>query len=157
MTAIFPGSFDPPTSGHIDVIRRAASMFDRVVVAVMINSEKHTMFSADERCSMLRQSCAGISNVEIIYSDRLTIDLAREYAPAVLVKGMRTASDFDYEAMIAAANFEADGLDTVFIISRPEHTRISSTVVREFGSRGGPVEAWAPQPVVDKIKEKFGR
>lgn len=155
MTAIFPGSFDPPTIGHVDVIYRAAKMFEKVVVAVMINSEKKTMFSAEERCSALREACAELENVEVIYSDRLTIDLAHDYEPAVLVKGLRTAADFDYEAMIAAANIEADGLDSVFIISRPEHTRISSTVVREFGSRGGEVDAWAPESVVKLIKEKF--
>ena len=155
MNAIFPGSFDPPTVGHVDVIRRAARIFERVVVAVMVNSEKRAMFSADERCEMLRECCAGLENVEVIFSDRLTVELARKYEPAVLVKGMRTASDFDYEAMIAAANFEAGELDTVFIIARPEHTRVSSTVVREFGARGGSVERWTPAPVAERIAKKY--
>ncbi len=157
MNAIFPGSFDPPTEGHLDVIRRASAIFERVIVAVMVNSEKHTMFGAEERREMLRECCAGLENVEVIFSDRLTIDLAQDYAPAVLVKGMRTASDFDYEAMISTANLEAGELDTVFIISRPEHTRVSSTVVREFGSHGGPVERWTPEPVARRIREKFGK
>ena len=155
MTVIFPGSFDPPTYGHIDIIRRAADIFTHVVVAVMINSEKSTMFSGEERVEMLQKCCSEIPGVEVLYWTGMTGELARMYEPAVLVKGMRTASDFDYEAMIAAANLEAEGLETVFLLSKPEHSRISSTVVREFGSRGGSVSKWAPPPVEMRINKKF--
>ena len=155
MTAIFPGSFDPPTYGHLDIIRRAAALFSHVLVAVMINSEKQTMFTGEERVEMLKECCRDIPGVEVLYWAGMTGDLARQYTPAVLVKGMRTASDFDYEAMIAAANLQAEGLDTLFLLAQPEHSRINSTVVREFGSRGGSVSAWAPPPVEAAIQRKF--
>ena len=106
---------------------------------------------------MLQECCAELPGVEVLYWAGMTGDLARQYAPAVLLKGMRSESDFDYEAMIAAANLQAEGLDTLFLLSKPEHSRISSTVVREFGSREGTASAWAPPPVEAMIKRKFGK
>jgi len=155
MTAIYPGSFDPITNGHIEIIRRAAAVFERVVVAVMVNSEKRTMFTGDERVEMVKTALADIANVETVFFAGLTVELCREYAPSVLVKGVRTTADFDYEAMIAEANKAAGGVDTVLFMADPALARLNSLVVREFASHGGKVSQWVPENVNQKLKLKF--
>lgn len=155
MTAIYPGSFDPVTFGHLDIIRRAAGIFDEVVVAVMVNSEKRYLFSDAERADMMTRACEGIANVKIVYFEGLTVDLVRRYSDAVLIKGVRSASDFDYEAMIAEANRASGGVETVFLFASPEYSRLSSLVVREFASQGADVSNWAPDHVCKILRERF--
>ena len=131
--AVCPGSFDPITAGHLDVVERAAAVFDKVVVCVMVNGEKHGRFTLDQRLEMARAAIAGIPNAEAAACSGLLADFARECGACALVKGVRNGTDFDWEFQMAQINRElCPGLDTVLLPARPEHAHISSTMVREM-------------------------
>ena len=115
MIALFAGSFHPPTNGHLDVIRRAACMFERVVVAVMVNPEKKYLLSAEERCEMLRRAAAGLDNVEVVWGTGLTAELAKKLGAGVLVRGVRNVTDMEYELQAADVNRMLTGIDTIFL------------------------------------------
>ena len=143
-TVIYPGSFDPVTLGHLQVIRRAAKMFDKVIVAVLINSSKTPTFSVDERMDLLRQVTADLENVEIAGFDGLLAEYARERGVNAIVKGLRAVSDFEYEFQMAIANKKLNpDLETIFITADSD--------VREIGSMGGDISNFVPECVHDRI------
>lgn len=158
LTAIYPGSFDPVTLGHLDIIERAAKIFPRVVVAVMHNghSGKQGLLSPEERAGLIREATAHLDTVEVIVDNGFTRDLCARYAPSVLVKGARSMRDFEYEEEIAAANRTFD-IDTLILPARAETSQISSTVVREFLRYGADISKWVPECVEKRLSAKYGR
>ena len=157
MIALFPGSFHPPTVGHKDIIARAAAMFEKVYVAVMVNAEKTYVMSAEERVEMLKKMTACFSNVEVVSSAGLTADLARSLNAGVLVRGLRGTDDFEYEDRIAQVNRMLTGIDTVFLPSLPEHRCVSSTVVNDIARHGGAFETMIPQEILNDFRRVLSR
>ena len=155
-TVIYPGSFDPVTLGHLQVIRRAAKMFDKVIVAVLINSSKTPTFSVDERMDLLRQVTADLDNVEIAGFDGLLAEYARERGVNAIVKGLRAVSDFEYEFQMAIANKKLNpDLETIFITADSDMMYLSSSMVREIGSMGGDISDFVPAEIHEKIKNRI--
>lgn len=155
--ALCPGSFDPPTNGHIDVIERAARYFDGVVVAVIANPTKDPLFSLEERTRMLEDACGHLDNIEIASFDGLLVDFALARDLRVVVKGLRAVSDFDYELQMAGMNAAlAPGLDTMFMTAKPSWAFLSSSLVKEVARYGGSVEGLVPPGVARALKERFG-
>ena len=155
-TAICPGSFDPITLGHLNIIRRASKIFDRVVVCIMFNSTKTTpMFSIDERVDMVKRAVTRYPNVEVDTFDGLLAESARKYPGAVLVKGLRAASDFEYEFQMNLINKKINPqLETMFLTSDEKYTFLSSSVVREMARYGGDLTGLVPNEIIDEVKEK---
>lgn len=153
--ALCPGSFDPPTNGHIDVIERCAAVFDRLVVAVVANPSKSPLFSADERVGLLAAATAHLGNVEIAAFEGLLVDFAEARGVDVLVKGLRAVTDFDYELQMAQMNHTLRDVDTLFIPTAPEWSYLSSSLVREVARLGGDVGTLVPPVVADALKEKL--
>lgn len=148
--ALCPGSFDPPTNGHVDVIERAARWFDGVVVAVIANPSKEPLFDLEERKELLREALAHLDNVEIESFDGLLVDFARVKDLSVIVKGLRAVSDFEYELQMAQMNSAlSPGLDTMFVTAKPSWAFLSSSLVKQVARYGGSVEGLVP-PVVSK-------
>lgn len=153
--ALCPGSFDPPTNGHIDVIERTSRHFERVLVAVIANPSKQALFSLDERKQMLADALAHVGNVEIDAFDGLLVDFARSRGIAVVVKGLRAVSDFEYELQMAEMNAAlAPGLDTMFVTAKPAWAFLSSSLVKEVSRFGGAVEGLVPEGVARALKER---
>ena len=152
--ALYPGTFDPPTNGHVDLIARAGRLFDRVIVAVLTNTEKRPWFSAAERVAMLKEICAG-QPVEVETFDGLLVDLARKRGATAVIRGLRGASDFDYERQMAVMNRHLNkDVDTIFLVPAPEFGHISSTLVREISSLGGSVAGLVPKPVEARLHQR---
>ena len=156
-TAICPGSFDPPTNGHVDVIRRSVSIFDKVVVAVIRNPSKSPMFSSEERVEMLRGLFSDEPKVEVDAFDGLLVDFAKARGVDVIVKGLRAVSDFDYELQMAQMNHSLSDIDTVFIPTSPEYGYLSSSLVKDVGRLGGSVEKLVPGDIVRMLKERWSQ
>ena len=154
--AIYPGSFDPITLGHLDVIRRAAACFEKVIVCVMVNAEKKSpMFTAEERVALIRASVSGMDNVEAEAFSGLLAGYAISKGANVLVKGVRNATDFDQEYQMAAINRGIfPQLETVLLPSSPAYQHFSSTMVREMIRYGQPMEKYVPAPVAEELKRK---
>ena len=158
MTAgLCPGSFDPPTNGHVDVIRRSARVFDRVVAAVIRNPSKAPMFSAEERVEMLEELFSDLPAVEVASFAGLLVDFARESGVDVIVKGLRAVSDFDYELQMAQMNHGLSRIDTMFIPTSPEYGYLSSSLVKEVGRLGGSVDRLVPAAVGRRLKERWSQ
>jgi pantetheine-phosphate adenylyltransferase len=156
-TALCPGSFDPPTNGHIDVIERAARHFDRVLVAVIANPAKQPLFGVEERTTMLRDALTHVENVSIESFDGLLVDYARSRGINVIVKGLRAVSDFEYELQMAQMNHTLyPDLDTVFMSAQPAWAFLSSSLVKEVARYGGDVESLVPAGVAKALIERFG-
>lgn len=155
-TAICPGSFDPITCGHIDIIKRAAMIFDRVIVCVMFNSTKTSpMFSVEERVDMARRAVEGIENVRVESSGSLLAEYAKQYEDAVVVKGLRAASDFEYEFQMNLINKKINpALETMFIPATENYTFLSSSVVREMARYGAKLDGLVPDEIIGDIVEK---
>lgn len=154
-TAIIPGSFDPITLGHLNIVRRAAQIFDRVVVCVMKNSAKNYMFTTDERVELVRRVVSRFDNVEVATTNMLLAEYAKQYEGAVIVKGLRAVSDFDYEFQIALINKKMNPeLDTLFLTSSEKYTFLSSTVVKEMAAYGADLSELAPSEIIDDIIER---
>lgn len=153
--AVVPGSFDPPTLGHVDVIARAVAVFDRVVVAVVANPSKTPLFSAGERTSMLQEICAGWDNTEVDHFDGLLVDFARQRGADVIVKGLRAVSDFEYELQMAQMNHHLSGVHTVFLPTSADHAFVSSSLVKEIGRFGGSLDGLVSPVVAAALKERF--
>ena len=156
-TAIYPGSFDPVTLGHLNVIKRAGQAFDKVIVCVMVNSEKNGgLFTPDERVDMLRRTTRHLSNVEIDQSSELVADYARRIGARVLVKGLRAVSDFEKEVQMAIINRKLyHNLDTFFIPSSEKYTYLSSTVVKEMARYGADLSDFVPREIIAEVQAKF--
>ena len=151
-TVICPGSFDPVTLGHIDIIGRAAAMFDRVIVAVLINSAKKPVFTVDERIRLLEKALVGFENVEIQSFDGLLAEYARKIGADAVVRGLRAVSDFEYEFQMALTNRKLDDtIETVFLTSSAENMFLSSSTVKQVGVLGGDISAFVPDCIKDEI------
>ena len=152
-TAIFPGSFDPITLGHLDIIRRAAQCFDKVYVCVMVNCQKNPMFEPEKRLELIRKSVKGIDNVEVEACSGLLAGYAREKGATILVKGLRNGTDFDSEYQQALINKGiCPELETVFLPASAEYLHFSSTMAREMIRYGQPLEKYVPAPVAEELK-----
>jgi pantetheine-phosphate adenylyltransferase len=156
--AIYPGSFDPVTNGHLDVIQRASRLFDDLIVAVAFNDQKHksTLFSIDERIELLRQSCDDIPNARIVKLDGLLVDFAKHQNVDAIVRGLRAISDFEFEFQMALMNRKMEpALETIFMMPKEEYTYISSRIVKEIARLGGNVESFVPDWVARALANKF--
>ncbi len=150
--AIYPGSFDPVTLGHLDIIRRASVVFDRLIVAVMHNQNKKPMFSVDERMDFLKRTTGDLPNVEIASVGGLLADYAKQEGACAVVKGLRAVSDFEYEFQMALANRKLNPeLDTVFLMTSAEYMYLSSSVVKDIAVHGGSVAGFVPAEIIDDI------
>ena len=152
-----PGSFDPLTNGHLDVIGRAAALFDEVIVAVLINKNKKSLFTVDERIAMLTETTAGHANVSVGSFHGLLVDYCRDRDIRAIVKGLRAVTDFDYELQMAQMNQRLSGVDTLFMSASPEYSFVSSSLVKEVATYGGDVAHLLPDSVhrqlLDRIAE----
>jgi pantetheine-phosphate adenylyltransferase len=153
-TALVPGSFDPPTNGHIDVVQRCSSIFDKVVVAVVRNPSKDPLFSSAERKAMLEELCPW-RNVEVDTFDGLLVDFANAVGSDVIVKGLRAMTDFDYELQLAQMNRQLSGIVTMFVATKPEFGYLSSSLVKEVARLGGEVAGLVPSTVATALEERF--
>ena len=155
--AIYPGSFDPVTLGHLDIIGRAAGLFDEVVILVMVNKAKSPLFSIDERVKMIRSVTSGYKNVSVDSYEGLLIEYAREKGIHVSIRGLRAVTDFEYELQIAQTNYELSGgyLDTVFLSTSLQYAYLSSSVVREIASFHGDISKCVPEEVRRAMEERF--
>ena len=154
--AVYPGSFDPVTKGHLNIIKRAAAIFDKVYVCVMINSTKQPMFSRDERVELIKKSCHDMPNVEVDTFGGLLVDYAESVGACAIVKGLRAVSDFDWEFQMALANKKIKPeIETLFLASSEKHTYLSSTVVKELGKYGAELDDFVPPEIIDDVKKKF--
>ncbi len=149
--AVCPGSFDPVTNGHIDIVARASKLFDEVVVAVGVNKSKNRLFSAEERIDMLRQACAGYDNVTVDGFSGLLTDFCTERGIHAIVKGLRAVSDFDYELQMAQMNASLSGVETVFVPTSPAYSFLASSLVKEVAAFGGDVSGLVPGFVHERL------
>ena len=154
--AIYPGSFDPVTFGHIDMIERSAKIVDELVVAILINSAKNPLFSVKERVSKLEEITCHIPNIRITSFDGLLIDYAKEVDASIVVRGLRAVTDFEYELQIAQTNriINSD-IDTMFLTTSLEYAYLSSTIVKEVASYGGDISHFVPEQLIDRIYAKY--
>lgn len=154
-TALCPGSYDPPTNGHVDVIERAARYFDSVVVAVIANPSKEPLFTVEERKELLKDALSHVDNIEIASFDGLLVDFARTKGLSIVVKGLRAISDFEYELQMAQMNSTLDpGMDTLFITAKPSWAFLSSSLVKEVAKYGGAVGGLVPPGVAKALADR---
>ena len=155
MKAIYPGTFDPVTNGHIDIIERAHRRFETVVVAVSQNPGKTPLFNLEERIGIVKEVVAGQKGVEVDSFDGLLVDYAKRRGIGILVKGLRAVSDFEYELQMAQMNHRLAEVETLFMVATPSHSFLSSSLVKEIARFGGDVTAFVPAEVARKMKERF--
>ena len=154
--AVYPGSFDPITNGHIDVIRRGTKVFDRLVVAVADNPAKQSLFTKDERVEMIKDATKSFRNADVDAFDGLVVDYVRRKKASVILRGIRTISDFEYEYQMALTNRTfAPDIETVFVMTHEEYSFVSSRLIKEAVSMGGDVSSFVPKEVEAKLKKKF--
>ena len=154
--AIYPGSFDPITNGHLDIIERSSKMVDELVVGVLNNSAKNSLFSVEERVSMLKEMTKDMPNVKVDSFDGLLVDFMEQIGATIIIRGLRAISDYEYELQIAQTNHKVNPkVDTVFLTSSLEYAYLSSTIVKEFASYGGDISQFVPEQLVDKIYAKY--
>lgn len=153
-TALVPGSFDPPTNGHIDVVKRCSNIFDKVVVAVVRNPSKDSLFTSAERKEMLEEHCPW-RNVEVDTFEGLLVDFAKAVGSDVIVKGLRAMTDFDYELQLAQMNRHLSGIVTMFVATKPELGYLSSSLVKEVARFGGSVRGLVPDAVADALEARL--
>jgi pantetheine-phosphate adenylyltransferase len=155
LTALCPGTFDPVTKGHLDIVSRAAALFDRVVVAVVENPAKEPLFPTDERVAMLEEAVADMENVEVDSFSGLLVDYARRKGVGIIVKGLRAVTDFDYELQMAQMNRHLSQVETCFVPTTPNWSYLSSSLVKEVARYGGDVSGMVPEHVVRRLKERL--
>jgi pantetheine-phosphate adenylyltransferase len=154
--AIYPGSFDPITNGHVDVIARAATLFDEVIVAAAQNEAKQSLFTIEERVGMLGEVTGRFENVRVLAFNGLLVEFARKHGAVAVVRGLRAISDFEFEFQMALMNRKLEpSVETVFLTPREEYTYLSSRIVKEIARLGGPVDAFVPGPVVEALRKKL--
>lgn len=155
--AVCPGSFDPITNGHLDVIERASGLFDEVVIAVLVNSSKSGMFTIEDRLEMIRDSVKHLPNVSVDTWTGLLVDYCREHGISAIVKGLRAVSDFDYELQMAQMNLQLEGVDTLLMATKPAYSFLSSSLVREIANYGGDVSTLVPPRVLQELTARRRR
>ena len=154
--AVYPGSFDPITNGHIYIAERAATIFDEVIVSVLVNERKSAAFSVDERCEMARESLAHVKNITVDSFNGLLVDYVRQNEAGVIIRGLRAMSDFEYEFQMALMNRQlAPEIETFFIVTDPKYSYVSSSSVREIFHFGGTVKDVVPKNVFEKLRERY--
>lgn len=154
--AIYPGSFDPVTYGHLDIIERASKIFDELTVSVLYNSAKHSLFSIDERVRMLEEATKDLGNVKVASFDGLTIDFAQKNGANVIIRGLRAITDFEYELQLSQTNRKLLGtVDTVFLTTSLDYAYLSSSIVKEVASYGGDISKFVPAFVAENIYKKY--
>lgn len=157
-TALYPGSFDPVSHGHIDLIKRATHVFDRVVVAVANNLHKKPLFSKEERLQMLKEAVKDIDRVEVVAFDGMVVDFARKQNIRILLRGLRMVSDFEYEFQMALTNRRfAEDIETVFLMPSEKFSFLSSTLLKESAAMGADISMFVPDHVAAKLKERLAR
>ena len=155
--AVYPGTFDPVTYGHLDIVRRSAKLFDEVVIGVLNNSAKTPLFSVDERVKILRKTTEDIPNVRVDQFNGLSVDFARKWGAVVIVRGLRLITDFEFELQMAQTNRKlAPEVDTTFLYTSLQYSYLSSTTVREVAGFGGNISEFVPPYVVEQIHKKLG-
>ena len=155
LTALCPGTFDPVTNGHLDIIGRASETFETVVVGALENPSKQPMFSLEERVAMLKEACTGMPNVTVVSFRGLLVDLARAHGDAVIVKGLRAISDYEYEIQMAQMNHRLAGVETLFMSTSPRWSFLSSSLVKEVARFGGDVSGLVPDHVRASLADRL--
>ena len=154
--AIYPGSFDPMTFGHLDIIERSSKLVDELVVGVFNNSAKNSLFSVDERVSMIREMTKDLPNVTVGSFDGLLVDYMNEIDASIIVRGLRAVTDFEYELQIAQTNHvQNENIETIFLTTNLNYSYLSSTIVKEFASYGGDISKFVPEQFIDRIYSKY--
>lgn len=156
LTALCPGTFDPVTNGHVDVLGRASGLFDRVIASVVENPSKEPLFTVEERTTMLKEAVAPMPNVEVASFSGLLVEHARALGATLVIKGIRAVSDFDYEQQMAQMNLRLSGLETCFIPTNPTWSYLSSSLVKEVAKYGGDVIDLVPPHVAERLRERLG-
>ena len=155
-TAIYPGSFDPITKGHLDVLKRAADIFDKVIIVVSVNMNKKSFLPLEDRVMLIKQACKDLENVEVDTFDGLTIEYAKQKKENVLIRGLRAVSDFEYEMQLSQANSAlCSDIHTVFLITKPKYNFISSGTVKEIALMHGDISKFVPEPVAKYLENKY--
>lgn len=154
--AVYPGTFDPVTNGHIDIIRRAANVVDSLVIVVSVNSGKNPVFSMEERMDIIREVVKDIPNVSVIKSEELTVSCAKEFGASIIIRGLRAVTDYENEMQLAQTNRYLDeNIETMFMATSKEYSFLSSTVVKELAYYGADISALVPEVVEQRLKEKI--
>ncbi len=154
--AIYPGSFDPVTFGHMDIITRASGIVDELVIGVLNNRAKNPLFSLEERVSMIKEMTEDMPNVTVASFDGLLVEFMNEIGATLIVRGLRAVTDFEYELQIAQANHVQDSkIETIFLTTDPKYSYLSSTIVKEFASYGGNIANFVPECFIDRIYKKY--
>lgn len=157
VTALCPGTFDPVTNGHLDIIERAGGHFDTLVAAVLENPAKEPLFTLDERVAILKEAVSGFRNVEVDSFSGLLVEFAKTRGAAVVVKGLRAVSDFEYELQMAHMNRHLSGLETFFVMADPTWSYVSSSLIKNVAEQGGDVSGLLPDFARDRLLERLGR
>ena len=154
---VYPGSFDPLTNGHLDIIRRASKLFDHLIVAVLVNtSKKNAIFTMEERVALIRKCTDQMPNVEVKMFDGLLVDFVNQHHAVAIVKGLRAVSDYEYELQMAALNKHIDkNVETIFLMADIQHSFLSSSIVKELAKHGGDIRGLVPGEIVDDIEDKM--
>jgi pantetheine-phosphate adenylyltransferase len=152
---VCPGSFDPITFGHLDIIERASSIFDEVVIAVMVNKTKQTLFTVEERMEMTKEVTGKFPNVKVDSWSGLLVDYCKTNNISIIVKGLRAVTDFDYELQMSQINLQLQGVETLFISTAPAHSFLSSSLVKEIASHGGDVSSYIPAVLLERLKDRL--
>lgn len=154
--SIYPGSFDPITLGHIDIIERASKMTDKLIVAVLTNSSKHSLFSVAERVDLIKESVEHLKNVEVQSFDGLTVDFAKKVGANTIIRGLRAITDFEYELQLAQTNRQVNGdIDTIFLLTNLQYSYLSSSIVKEVASYNGDISKFVTPSVALAVKSKY--
>ena len=154
---VCPGSFDPITFGHLDIIERAAKLFDEVVIAVLVNKTKTTLFSVDERIEMIKEVTKKFKNVSVDSWSGLLVEYCANNNISMIVKGLRAVSDFDYELQMSQINLQLKGIETIFMSTSPVHSFLSSSLVKEIANYGGDVSNYVPAEILSRLKTRLAR
>lgn len=155
---IYPGSFDPLTFGHIDMIERGAKMFDELIIGVAYNQQKKYCFTLEERIAMLKEECSHMKNIKIVAVRKLTVDFAKEHGVDVILRGLRAVTDFEYELQMASTNRKLDvNVETIFMMTNINYSFLSSSIVKEIASLNGDISKFVPPKVGEKLKIKFNQ
>jgi len=152
---VCPGSFDPITFGHLDIIKRASELFDEVVIAVLVNTTKKTLFTVDERLEMIREVTAELPNVRVDSWKGLLVDYCESHEVQAIVKGLRAVTDFDYELQMSQINLQLKAIETLFMATAPAHSFLSSSLVKEIATFGGDVSAYLPASIIPRVTERL--
>lgn len=154
--AIYPGSFDPITRGHLDIITRGSKIYDKLIVAVLVNVDKKSLFSIEERVELIKRVTKNLENVEVLSFDGLLVDFARLNNSKVILKGLRTMSDFEYEFQMALMNSKLDSeIETVFMMTSSAYSYVSSSAVKQVAKFGGSIEGFVPEELIEDVMNKF--